>query len=310
MQGKTAAETKIILAEKLRHRGVQFILQLLQKLEKIRPDLYQRVDDLVTTLEEKDPDATGPNTMVAELKSALSAAAIWAKPEVVLLTAEGLLEAGPSFYEDLMSDKSGESEYDDMISLYLNAKREEDEPLLAVVMSMAMGENTPAERKIILAEKLIDLKPGLLRDLMLDLTVKRPDQFPFRAKDLVYAIHERSGALIHVAEVMLEINPHIIEDIDTGDAVRRARIDTMRPITILNASGGRVSVHWIDPDTGEKVLQSDPDLLNGAYMPLTSYVNHMFLVRELPGKTGVCAGVRGQCRIARFTVNPNTDQSE
>lgn len=90
-----------------------------------------------------------------------------------------------------------------------------------------------------------------------------------------------------------------------------AKIDTERQITIMNESGRRIVIHWMHPDTDELVLQSDPDVLNGASTDLNSYVGHTFQVRELPAKkTGVCAGEDETCRIDHFTVNTNSDQSE
>ena len=86
---------------------------------------------------------------------------------------------------------------------------------------------------------------------------------------------------------------------------------TERSITIMNESGRRVDIHWVHPDTGEMVLQSNPDILNGASMDLNSYVGHTFQVRELPAKkTGVCAGEGEVCRVDHFTVNTNADQGE
>lgn len=88
-------------------------------------------------------------------------------------------------------------------------------------------------------------------------------------------------------------------------------VETSRSITIMNESGRRVDLHWVHPDTGEMVMQSDPDLLNGASQDLNSYVGHTFQVRELPAKkTGVCAGEGEVCRIDHFTVNSNQDQGE
>ena len=87
--------------------------------------------------------------------------------------------------------------------------------------------------------------------------------------------------------------------------------DTARNIQIMNESGRRVEVHWVHPDTGEMVLQSTPDILNGASFALNSYVTHTFQVRELAGKkSGVCEGEDQTCRIDHFTVNSNKDQSE
>ena len=41
--------------------------------------------------------------------------------------------------------------------------------------------------------------------------------------------------------------------------------DLSRSITIMNSSGRRVDIHWVHPDTGEMVLQSDPDVLGKFY---------------------------------------------
>ena len=87
--------------------------------------------------------------------------------------------------------------------------------------------------------------------------------------------------------------------------------DESRSISIVNESGHRVQVHWIDPDDGELVPQIEPDLLNGASFNLNSYVGHNFEVRELPAKkTGVCAGEDQNCGVDYFTVNSNHDQGE
>jgi len=86
-------------------------------------------------------------------------------------------------------------------------------------------------------------------------------------------------------------------------------VDSARTIQIINDSGRRVDIHWIHPQTGEMVLQSTPDVLNGASMDLNSYVSHTFQVRELPAKkSGVCGGENEECRVDHFTVNQNVDQ--
>jgi hypothetical protein len=84
-----------------------------------------------------------------------------------------------------------------------------------------------------------------------------------------------------------------------------------RSISIMNESGRRVEVHWINPDNGSMVLQSTPDILNGASMSLNSFVGHNFEVRELPAKkTGVCGGEDETCRVDHFTVKATQDQGE
>jgi len=92
-------------------------------------------------------------------------------------------------------------------------------------------------------------------------------------------------------------------------AVVYAGSTSERSIQIMNQSGRRVDIHWINPDTGEMVLQSTPDLLNGASQDLNSYATHYFQVKELPAKkTGVCAGENDICKVDHFTVNENQNQ--
>ncbi len=87
--------------------------------------------------------------------------------------------------------------------------------------------------------------------------------------------------------------------------------DQARSIMIMNESSRRIEVNWVDPVTGEMVLQSEPDILNGASLALDSFVGHTFEVRELPAKkTGICAGNDQTCRINHFTVSSNNDQGE
>ncbi|KAL3768209.1 hypothetical protein ACHAWU_001899 [Discostella pseudostelligera] len=82
-----------------------------------------------------------------------------------------------------------------------------------------------------------------------------------------------------------------------------------RSINILNESGRRVEIHWMNPDDGSLVLQTKPDILAGASQSLSSYIGHTFEVRELPAKkSGVCAGDGDVCRVDHFTVSANQDQ--
>ena len=73
----------------------------------------------------------------------------------------------------------------------------------------------------------------------------------------------------------------LLSTITTTTTVVLAQSSTERNIHIMNESGRRVEVHWIHPDTGELVLQSTPDILNGASFSLNSFVGHSFEVNEL-----------------------------
>jgi hypothetical protein len=81
-----------------------------------------------------------------------------------------------------------------------------------------------------------------------------------------------------------------------------------RSITIQNDSGTKVEIYWINPSTGQGLLQSSPYIYNGAALNLNSFVTHTFEAREMPGKGGTCLGKDQTCRIGYFTVNKNDDQ--
>eukprot|EP01083_Nonionella_stella_P143412 445761_1 len=87
-----------------------------------------------------------------------------------------------------------------------------------------------------------------------------------------------------------------------------------RPIRIKNESGQTTEVYWVDPSGGEMLLQTRA-MMNGQTLSLNSYINHTFLVRELPGDSGTCnAGTTyaspslAPCKTAFITVNDHDDQ--
>ena len=89
-----------------------------------------------------------------------------------------------------------------------------------------------------------------------------------------------------------------------------------RPIQIKNESGQTTEIYWVDPSSGAMVLQA-PNMANGQSLNLNSYVNHTFLVRELPDESGTCnAGTTyaspslAPCKTALITVNDHDDQSK
>lgn len=83
-----------------------------------------------------------------------------------------------------------------------------------------------------------------------------------------------------------------------------------RKFDISNQCGHRVAVHWMNPDTGDLVVQSE-SVFNGADFNLNSYIGHKFQFTELPGlKSGACGSGDGDttCRINYFTVNDSHNQ--
>lgn len=91
-------------------------------------------------------------------------------------------------------------------------------------------------------------------------------------------------------------------------AVVRSAPQDPRNIAIHNESGSKVEVYWIHPQTNEEVLQSSPFIYNGATFSLNSFVSHSFEAREMPGKSGKCAGEDETCRVGYFAVNENDEQ--
>ncbi len=111
----------------------------------------------------------------------------------------------------------------------------------------------------------------------------------------------RVAALVFLLSLIILLTSPLVQAAD----------DDSQFILIKNESGRRVEIYWIDPDDGEAVMQSDPEILDGTSLDLNSFVGHNFEVRELPAKkTGVCGGEDDTCRVDYFTVNPNNDQGE
>ena len=124
--------------------------------------------------------------------------------------------------------------------LYLRAKREGDEAGMEELMSLLNADDPllPAERKIILAEKLLLIQPGrwptFVTDLLKRVFTKHdiPGGFPEEILDVLAPLAQRRGhlsigdmkifmdafkkkpeLLLRVAEALLEMKPTIIEDI-------------------------------------------------------------------------------------------------
>jgi len=108
-----------------------------------------------------------------------------------------------------------------------------------------------------------------------------------------------------VAMLKIAVLPVLLS---VGVVVSGLQVD--RPISIDNDSGSRVEVKWIQPETREAYLMSNPDLHTGASLPLGAYVGHSFQVNELydAGSHSICRENGQNCRSAEFTVNENWDQ--
>lgn len=95
----------------------------------------------------------------------------------------------------------------------------------------------------------------------------------------------------------------------TAAVVGYAARSQSRNIQMLNDSGSKIEVFWVQPDTGKRVLMSTNPVLFGATFPLNTYVGHEFEMREVPSdKTGVCKSPDQTCRQAAFKISENDDQ--
>ena len=95
-------------------------------------------------------------------------------------------------------------------------------------------------------------------------------------------------------------------------SVCTANRDTSRTLDIINRSGHRVQIYWINRwKNDELVLNTEEPLLHGADSRINSYISHEFEIQEVPHKkTNQCSGEDGKCLSAQFQVNKNHGQSK
>lgn len=79
-----------------------------------------------------------------------------------------------------------------------------------------------------------------------------------------------------------------------------------RPIQVLNESGRRVEIFWVDVNTREEVLMSTPYVMPGADFALNSFVGHEFMIKELPDGSGQCQ--ESECKVRNFVISDNDEQ--
>ena len=100
--------------------------------------------------------------------------------------------------------------------------------------------------------------------------------------------------------------------IDPSQATTRN--SRQRPIQFKNDSSRKTEIFWVDPTSGDMVLQTPEAMLSGETLMLNSYVNHTFFIREVPDKSGTCnAGTTysapslSPCKTAFIRVNDHHD---
>ena len=76
----------------------------------------------------------------------------------------------------------------------------------------------------------------------------------------------------------------------------------------------RLELYWINK---EEVLMQNPNVVNGQSVALNSYVNHTFMVKEIPDSSGLCKvgkytvpSASPVCRSAYVTVNDHHNQGK
>ena len=70
-------------------------------------------------------------------------------------------------------------------------------------------------------------------------------------------------------------------------------------VEILNESGAKIQVFWIEPSTGRQVPFSD--VYNGAHLNVESFTNHTFVVRQMKAELK-------ESRIGYVTVTDSNNQ--
>jgi 2OG-Fe(II) oxygenase superfamily len=88
-----------------------------------------------------------------------------------------------------------------------------------------------------------------------------------------------------------------------------------RHIKFINDSGVKLEIYWVNPDTRDTILMSNPHVVVGADFPLDSYVGHEFEIREVAdGPNGECRHTNEDgtedksCRVTYVTVSVNDEQ--
>mmetsp|Transcript_2137 Transcript_2137/g.5933 ORF Transcript_2137/g.5933 Transcript_2137/m.5933 type:complete len:474 (-) Transcript_2137:1490-2911(-) len=86
-----------------------------------------------------------------------------------------------------------------------------------------------------------------------------------------------------------------------------------RTIRIVNQSGRKIVVDWVDPSTGDLITVSSPDVDNGKTIAFDSYVDHAFMIHEPSNGTECTAGSQlssddASCIGSMIVVTDDEDQ--
>lgn len=80
-----------------------------------------------------------------------------------------------------------------------------------------------------------------------------------------------------------------------------------RHVEVMNDSGHKIMIHWINPKTGERVRFTEPYLSAGDKVALNSFVNHSFIIEELDTNETTCGS--SSCHpLLQMTVRDNEEQ--
>jgi hypothetical protein len=91
------------------------------------------------------------------------------------------------------------------------------------------------------------------------------------------------------------------------------RLDVVSPpnsrrIELVNESGKKLEVDWVNPDTGATIPLAK-DFRNGATTTFDTFTNHTFAIHEPSGAT--CNTEKeGSCEVQYITVNDNSEQGK
>ena len=80
-----------------------------------------------------------------------------------------------------------------------------------------------------------------------------------------------------------------------------------RVLEVVNESGKKLVIDWVNPKTGELVTLSQPPMDPGTRVSYNSFVNHTFVIHEPVNET--CTRESdGGCKVRYITISENSEQ--
>lgn len=114
-----------------------------------------------------------------------------------------------------------------------------------------------------------------------------------------------SRLLVVLAVVPLSSNPVYAADVVVTTATSATTSDSSRKVEIVNESGKKLVVDWINPQSGE-VHSLTEDFPNGAKQVINSFINHTLLIHE-PTTSPTCDVIDEDCGVGYVTISEDVE---